>query len=746
MLLDGSSKECGRLLILDVFFPTEQERREISNDPSMLKKRSPASASFNRAEHSQQKSRRKRIWADRRLVSQLLERATLSSQRLTRSERGANEDEFTDYSILVREKHNRSRLFASPSSTYSSAAGASKVATIATARAAAAASAVKSKVSTFIALSRFTIARRRLSGMTFSDKLERTEGSNIREAMKQFTEQEIATLSAVAPNDSSNKSALERLGAARSCSERIYSWLEGAAEALRAHPLWRHETDEEFASTMQELENRVFNDLFEHLFRCTTDCDHDRALMRRMELLANFVTAEHLDAPALNGPAHPYSRRAVDSLRAMHTCRSPRAKVECAAVVARELCAALGAIAEADSAHGGAAAGAGNGSASFGADDLLPVVIIATLRAMPPWFHSDLKFIEVYCSSHLLTGEVGYLLTQLSSAKMFLERLDASRLTGLDEKAFAAAVAKAEDGGAIWEVIEDVEEDEEDRNDGDASLHALEHLSLQDYRKEWAQLSSPIEVEEESGADETSRNLSESFLASDANIKGKIAALKQIFQDHSSNIIAKVLADEGGDLPRASETLLALDTTRCPTVDSTSTCEDLSSDRSVQVPTEELKGWNQYFDVKGRAYWHHSETDEWFWVDETQEESAMHSNNTDEVSTSDAPSGNPFDGISSSYEDAQLFKSNIPSGNPFDDDIPDLLPQIPPSPTLGQQLLSALDFLPATAPPVPSAAATPTEVRTQIAEGAMSALEDTRSHREHHQDQNHTGSGAMPLK
>ena len=61
---------------------------------------------------------------------------------------------------------------------------------------------------------------------------------------------------------------------------------------------------------------------------------------------------------------------------------------------------------------------------TVGADDVLPTLILAVLRARPSDLLMTLRFIEVFASSALLRGEAGYAYTNLCGAVHFVERLD----------------------------------------------------------------------------------------------------------------------------------------------------------------------------------------------------------------------------------------------------------------------------------------------------------------------------------
>jgi len=76
-----------------------------------------------------------------------------------------------------------------------------------------------------------------------------------------------------------------------------------------------------------------------------------------------------------------------------------------------------------------------------GADDVLPLLILAVKDANPPALHSQVKYLHTYLARAELASEPGYLLTQLASAVSFLEHVDAAALTiapGEDDRALAA--------------------------------------------------------------------------------------------------------------------------------------------------------------------------------------------------------------------------------------------------------------------------------------------------------------------
>ena len=81
---------------------------------------------------------------------------------------------------------------------------------------------------------------------------------------------------------------------------------------------------------------------------------------------------------------------------------------------------------------------AGGTTASVGADDVLPALILAVLRARPSDLLLTLRFVEVFAPQSLLRGEAGYAYTNLCGAAHFVERLDVeghmAEVIGLEEE------------------------------------------------------------------------------------------------------------------------------------------------------------------------------------------------------------------------------------------------------------------------------------------------------------------------
>ena len=80
-----------------------------------------------------------------------------------------------------------------------------------------------------------------------------------------------------------------------------------------------------------------------------------------------------------------------------------------------------------------------------GADDLLPSLIYAVLRANPANLHSNIEFIASFRSPSRLTSETRYFFTFLTSAVAWIHQVDHSYLSGISEQEFVDALQRSDD-------------------------------------------------------------------------------------------------------------------------------------------------------------------------------------------------------------------------------------------------------------------------------------------------------------
>ena len=263
---------------------------------------------------------------------------------------------------------------------------------------------------------------------------------------------------------------------------RVKRFLAHAARLLRAQPPWATEDEADFEVTVDHLEALLYSGLCVN-YRLITECDDDdQVLEHRFSVFRNALTPKMLDAPeavarcasfglaleALNGvPDEATPRRATKKIRF-----AVDRLFECLAELARNARRAR----NNEDGGGGGGDAADEEDAVPGADDLLPLVIFACLKARPKKLHSALKFIELYSSEDKMRGEAGFLLTQLSAAATFLSTLGPDQLKGVDAEAFEALLQGKRHSLEPDTLLVDVEERDDaapgDGDDDDATVDA----------------------------------------------------------------------------------------------------------------------------------------------------------------------------------------------------------------------------------------------------------------------------------
>lgn len=158
------------------------------------------------------------------------------------------------------------------------------------------------------------------------------------------------------------------------------------------------------------------NQIYEHVFAVHPKARaRDERLRRSIELI-QFVSFKHLDLKRPSRRSRPALALAVRSLRAMASYRAPTDKLECISNACRALSAMLS---DASKRSGG--------SAAAGADELLPMLIFAVIRANPPQLWSNLRFIGEYMRRSMATMEPGYVYTNVLSSIAFIKRVRRDR-------------------------------------------------------------------------------------------------------------------------------------------------------------------------------------------------------------------------------------------------------------------------------------------------------------------------------
>ena len=189
---------------------------------------------------------------------------------------------------------------------------------------------------------------------------------------------------------------------------------------------------DDFDLVVDEMEADLYTRLRDGKFDLVqNESQTDVAFAERMARLQP-VTAAMLDATDVEALDVPHWDRAVAALRTMPDALTPRRKVANIRSAVDDIFQCLAV------AHRRRKKDEDLDDVPPGADDLLPVVILATLRARTPTLFAQLKFIELYVGDDRLSGEEGFLLTQLVAAASFLLNVDATQLKGMTTDAFNA--------------------------------------------------------------------------------------------------------------------------------------------------------------------------------------------------------------------------------------------------------------------------------------------------------------------
>lgn len=220
------------------------------------------------------------------------------------------------------------------------------------------------------------------------------------------------------------------IGAARSTdARRVRAFLNRLEHMLRMHPEWgaaplpsssrrlnggsgpagvrsfgdltereQREWAAERENSREGLEKLLMSKIYTESFARQGDAARDARLRRKCAALAAFVRTQHLDLPAETAaPAFAAEwQHAGEELRRMTTYFAPRDKMVCALQCCRLLSNLLT-----------AAAHQRGEDARPGADEFLPALIYAVIRANPPKLFSNLRYIAAYRNPDKLVSEPG---------------------------------------------------------------------------------------------------------------------------------------------------------------------------------------------------------------------------------------------------------------------------------------------------------------------------------------------------
>jgi hypothetical protein len=258
----------------------------------------------------------------------------------------------------------------------------------------------------------------------------------------------------------------------------IWRFLEGTHQQMRDSKGWSSETAAEFEASKLSCEKLVFSKLHKALFSpeegWATEGSMDERTKERIRSLA-FITAEHLDLRSIQHLAAASASSSVDawmegcnfeasskqgqleaallrgpieSLRMLQWCSCPSDKLLCikrCSIFISQLLNSVGSCTYGKIASDGISTVGNVGSKGPpGADELLPVMILAIKYCNPEAIHSNIRYLQRYLRPERLVSEAGYLLTNLVSAVFFLDGVDAQALT-IDPEEFERSLRRCKE-------------------------------------------------------------------------------------------------------------------------------------------------------------------------------------------------------------------------------------------------------------------------------------------------------------
>jgi len=246
---------------------------------------------------------------------------------------------------------------------------------------------------------------------------------------------------------------------AKAASGTIWAYLNLAMDSLKTNVLWKKELEKENISgqmsqmrspTRDSLENFIFQKIYDCCYAMACDDEKDEELSNMLEAL-QFVSWKHLDLNCLrsctrkasmdeeesklrsNDDDFPISKEmwlpVLESVNSIDLHWSPSAKIQQMNRVLKQIANVLQSVDN------------GKSGSLPGSDDILPLLILAIIKAHPKKLYSNLLFTQYYATHEQLRGEGGFILTQFQSAVQFLLGVDSGSFT-IDSSEFEAELAK----------------------------------------------------------------------------------------------------------------------------------------------------------------------------------------------------------------------------------------------------------------------------------------------------------------
>ncbi|KIK01464.1 hypothetical protein K443DRAFT_678328 [Laccaria amethystina LaAM-08-1] len=216
----------------------------------------------------------------------------------------------------------------------------------------------------------------------------------------------------------------------------INDFLAFISGQMRTCDVWKSCSDAEFDNAMEGMEKLVMNRLYDFTFTpqlshvtpprpiTTDDLERDRVLSQRIALFG-WVEEEHLDIPQGEG-SKGFLMFAQQELLKINHYKAPRDKLICILNCCKVIFGLIRHLKKEE-----------------GADSFIPILIFVVLKANPEHLLSNVEFINRFRNPAKLQSEAGYYLSSLMGAVSFIETMDHTSLSNIDQELFEKNVEEA---------------------------------------------------------------------------------------------------------------------------------------------------------------------------------------------------------------------------------------------------------------------------------------------------------------
>jgi len=255
-------------------------------------------------------------------------------------------------------------------------------------------------------------------------------------------DEHLKAVGAVYENEPDEFASMEDNEDAKAAAGTIHAYLNLAGDAMKTNVLWKKDV-QAFETTSESLETF----LYQKCYGCSWGMACDEIKDKEFDVIVSslqFVTWKHLDIQCLSSVSSMGEKGEsvtekefismdalkipLERLNTINSAWSPSMKLDAMSEVMKSIMDAL-------------RIATGNENMHMGNDDILPMLILAIIKARPKNLFSNLQYVQNFSRPDQLRGETGYILTQFQSAVHFLLEVDATSLS-IDSIDFEQGLAK----------------------------------------------------------------------------------------------------------------------------------------------------------------------------------------------------------------------------------------------------------------------------------------------------------------